>query len=234
MYRQIPKTSILLRDPKEEMFPVFMPMGVCNHGWTVNQPAEVANVMLRTVRDASTIFNAVVATESVLRVRNSQLTTQLLRVKSAAIGGRTSSYLATLQESWPGAVGSHIPAVSRALRASEFSASSFPEPVEIPLGDDVDAGQIFTVTQPPHMGIGGVYIPQIVHTVRPEYMRQGKYEEACSCGRCATKKVACDHFTKVLTTHTVTQEVQSLPPLFELSSQPATTPYYSVTPYLST
>ena len=114
------------------------------------------------------------------------------------------------------------------------TASSFPEPVEIPLGDDVDAGQVFTVTQPPHMGIGGVYIPQIVHTVRPEYMRQGKYEEACSCGRCATKKVACDHFTKVLTTHTVKQEVPSLPPLFELSSQPATTPYYSVTPYLST
>jgi hypothetical protein len=210
VYNQIPKTSILLRDPKEELFPVFMKKGVCNHGWTVNQPAEVANVMLKTVRQAPTIFNAIVATEAVLRVRNQQLTAALLRVKSAAIAGRSSSYEATWQDTWPASRGSHIPAVDKALRASEFSAGCFPDPVEVRGGDELNNGQVFTVTQPPYMGVGGAYVPQIVHTVRPENMKHGKYEEACTCGRCATKKVVCDHFTKVLTTHVVNHEVPLL------------------------
>ena len=202
-YNKIPKNSILRSVPREELFPVFMPKGVCPHEFKVNQSAEVGHIMFRQVRKARSLFDGLVAAEAVLRARHKTLSEKLLQVKSGAIYGSKTTAEATWEMQWPPATTSWVPSVASVMRESTFVAQQFPTPVQLPdaaaSASAVGAAvQAFSVVQPATFSKSGLRMPSVTVTVRPEMMRVGKYEDACSCGRTCTVKVCCDHVTKVI------------------------------------
>jgi hypothetical protein len=201
LYSQIPLSSCIRQVPKDELFPVFMRPGVCPHAWKTNQAAEVSNKMLRSVRDAASIYSALVECESVLRVRNHALVTTLLEAKGiSAQGVINSKRMARLDDPWPVSITSNVPAVAKAIREASFAASRFADPVFSVGGADPSSsgGNSLTVTHPPMIKGGGIYVPQTVFVVRPEQMKEGRYEDVCGCGRCATNKDGCNELQKCL------------------------------------
>ena len=58
----------------------------------------------------------------------------------------------------------------------------------------MDGRQLFAVRQPTQ-SVGDRVLPPCIFHVCPGHAKEGNWEEACTCGRNATKKGACDHFT---------------------------------------
>jgi hypothetical protein len=120
----LPKTSMLHRYDKAELWPCFFPDGWGNHGTTVNQTVEVAHQIYSSVRTARSLFQGMVAAEEVTRNRNISLQEKLLRAKSAALGRKE----VTWEEAWPVTQTSWIPNVKKELEELIAEARQYQDP----------------------------------------------------------------------------------------------------------
>ena len=147
LYDQLPAQSHIRSRPKEELFPVFFPAGVCNHGETTNQSAEVCMHMLRAVRDAPNILSSLLELLSILRRRNRLLRDALLAVKAGALAAGDRKEVSWSAE-WPtpsSAVSSFIPVVHDELTKLSYEAAQMAKVEEVTTDEGLNSRRLHVV-----------------------------------------------------------------------------------------
>ena len=224
LYKKLSPNSHILSKPKNELFPVFLPKGVYNHGETCNQSAEVCMMMLQSVRRARTYLTSIMALESILRQRHTKLMQVLTAVKGAAVA-QGQEYITTtiLLEPWPSTpkLSSHVPAVHAEWGALMTRANQKGVNVEEMLhsaeGSLVPPRKVYTVEHPPRV-VGGKSMSAFKWTVDLEQVRGSAFAFACGCGKHGTSTLACEDVAIVLQRQALFDEKKHVKPFLTAES----------------
>lgn len=77
----LPSANRLTRIPKEQLCAALLPDGVCTHGNTTNNAAEVLNGMLLPLRHQNSLFTSLMSAVNFLRKRQTALQEHVMQVK---------------------------------------------------------------------------------------------------------------------------------------------------------
>ena len=169
---------------------VMCAQGVCNHGDTTNNDAEIANRMLHKMRESDDMFSSLTNFVTYERARVVSLMTEVEKVKE-----KTG---AKLGEPWPSACA--VPFVEDCNQKLRVAASTLPVPTAIGQQQSLGHASEFMVESASGGALAGSSAggTGFRWRVKLNAIQEEDYEAACECGRVATTKVTCKHFKRGL------------------------------------
>ena len=176
-----PFSENLLKRPKAEVFPAYLPSGVGTHGNTTSNVAEVSHRIFDAVRDVGSIYRSLRTAVEILHHRSVQLRQEYVHAAALCLGQQDF----TIDIGAPAPGDLLIPAVHAEFRKQAERAMALPSP---------EVNQQVAGEQPSF----SVNERGEVLRVTPNALLECNWDNACGCQNNANVKVFCKHVQRCL------------------------------------
>ena len=189
VYGRLSPGGVVAKLPKEEVFPCFLPEGVCSHEVRTNNFSEVLNITLLPVRREVCLYKALMLYESIEFGRTEKLRERVLKQKTGVVNGFPE--------------GASVPSVLTSVVSLLSRGGQLAEPERTTAADGSITWRVASETGGTlHTANGGVQAAPgatlFLWDVKLAAVEGGLWHAMCGCGMPAVDKVGCKHFQRTL------------------------------------